>query len=173
MSSDDVEAMNIDPPPLPPGYVVEPAIETPPLPPGYGVPPEESRPNRRRRRLRVKLPVIFVFLVAAWLGLYYGPLSYIVYFADDRGMVPPEFVATLKSGDRQKLVIVERGQTRVMRFRWDEIEITDLSYLAETHPLKGDGKPIRVERNTSRKLKDAARGSHSIPQHGDPDPRND
>lgn len=157
--SADLDTANLDPPPLPPGYGAEPVIETPPLPPGYGEHREEKRPNRRRRRWRIRIPVAAVFFAAACLGLYYGPLSYVVHFVDDRGRVPVEFVATLRSGDSQKLVIVEHGRIRVPRLHWDAIAITDQSYEAETSELKGDGQLIRIERTTSRKLKDAAHPS--------------
>ena len=148
-----------EPPPLPPGYGVEPVvIETPPLPPGYGEPQrEEKRPNRRRPRWRIRIPVTAVFFAAACLGLYYGPLSYVVHFVDDRGRVPAEFVATLRSGsdtDSGKLVIVEKGELRVMRLRWSAIAITDQNYEAGTSELKGEGQLIKLQRTQSRKLKD-------------------
>ncbi len=148
-----------DPPPLPPGYGVEPVIETPPLPPGYGEPlREEKRPNRRRPRWRFRIPVTAVFFAAACLGLYYGPLSYVVHFVDDRGRAPAEFVATLHEGSdtsHGKLVIVERGELRVMRLRWSAIAITDQNYEPGSSELKGDGQLIHIQRTTSRKLKDA------------------
>lgn len=156
-----------DPPPLPPGYGG--VLETPPLPAGYG---ESAAPARREKR-RFRVPVIFVFIAAALLGLYYGPGSRVVHFVDDRGMVPADFVVTLRSGDSEKLVIVERGRLRVLRFRWDAIEITDVNYLGDSHELKGEGLLLHIQRTTSRKLKDAARGTRSVPQRGDPDPRRD
>ncbi|WP_367874962.1 hypothetical protein [Luteolibacter sp. Populi] len=162
--------MNPDPPPLPPGYG-EP-IEMPPLPPGYGEREPEPTPPRRRR-WRVRIGLWSAFILAGGLALYLGPLSIVVFFADDRGMVPLEFAATLRRGEAEKMVVVEEGRVRLLRFRWKEIEITDLSYLSEVLPLERDGQVFRIERNTSRKLKDAARGSPSIPQRGDPDPRND
>jgi hypothetical protein len=145
----------------------------PALPPGYGEAHAEPAVPVRRRRRRFGVPVIFVFIAAALIGLYYGPGSLVIRFVDDRGMVPADFVATLRSGDREKMVIVERGRLRVLRLRWDSIEITDLSYIGESYELKGEGMVIHIERNTSRKLKDAARGIPSVPQRGDPDPRLD
>jgi len=169
-----------DPPPLPPGYGS--VLETPPLPAGYGereahdepaTEPEPEPVPRRKRGFAVRVPVIFVFLAAALLGLYFGPGSRVVRFVDDRGRVPADFVATLRRGDTEKLLVVENGRLRVLRLRWDTIEITDLSYIGESYELKGKDMLIHIERNTSRKLKDAAHGAPSVPQRGDPDPARD
>jgi hypothetical protein len=141
------------------------------LPAGYGE--RSAEPNRRRRKRRFGIPVIFVFITAALIGLYYGPATRVVRFVDDRGMAPADFVATLRRGDVEKLVIVERGRLRVLRLRWDSIEITDLSYIGETYELKGEGMLIHIDRNYTRRLKDAARGLPSVPQRGDPDPARD
>ena len=155
-----------DPPPLPPGYGG--VLETPPLPAGYGV--GAAEPVRRRRKRRFGIPVIFIFITAALIGLYYGPATRVVRFVDDRGMVPADFVATLRRGDVEKLVIVERGRIRVLRLRWDAIQITDQTYVGEAYELKGEGMVIPIDRSVSRKLKDAARGLPSVPQRGDPHP---
>ena len=173
MNPDPHPHPDLDPPPLPPGYGG--VIETPPLPPGYGEPLTEpaAASNRRRRKRRFSVPVIFVFIAAALLGLYYGPATRVVRFVDDRGMVPMAFVATLRSGETEKLLVVERGRTRVLRLRWDEIEITDLNYERQPYELTGEGLVLSIERTTSRKLKDAARGLPSVPQRGDPDPARD
>jgi hypothetical protein len=68
---------------------------------------------------------------------------------------------------------VDHGRLRLLRWRWTTLEITDLSYIGTSHEIAGKRMAISIERNTSRKLKDAARGSSSIPQRGDPDPRHE
>ena len=87
--------------------------------------------------------------------------------------MPPEFVATVSRGDTEKKVLVNNGRLRLLRWRWTSLEITDLSYIGTSHEIDGKHMAISIERNTSRKLKDAARGSSSIPQRGDPDPRHE
>jgi len=153
-------------------------FEPPPLPPGYGEdrpftpPPEPQAPPPRPRR-RLTLPLVWLFYAAACLGLYFGPLSVELTFTDDRGRVPPEFVVTVSRGDNEKKLLVNDGHLRLLRWRWTTIEITDLSYIGTSHEIDGKHMAISIERNTSRKLKDAARGSSSVPQRGDPDPRHD
>jgi hypothetical protein len=171
--------MSFDPPPLPPGYG-----ENGPFNPPEGedpdheslAPPESKAPEpeiTQPRRPGFAARLVWIFLAAACLGLYLGPLSVELSFKDDRGRIPREFVATLRRGDAEKKVIVDDGELRVLRWRWTHLEITDLSYIGETHEIQGKHMTIAIERNTSRKLKDAARGSSSIPQRGDPDPRHD
>lgn len=168
--------MNFDPPPLPPGYGENgpfhpPSADREPEPAALRgkQEPETMPPGRRRFAVRV----VWVFFAAACLGLYFGPLSVEIGFKDDRNRIPREFVATLLRGGTEKKVIVEKGKLRVLRWRWTHIGITDVSYIGETHEIQGKRMMIAIERNTSRKLKDAARGSSSIPQRGDPDPRHD
>ncbi len=159
--------MNFEPPPLPPGYGENrPASEPSP-------PPRPSPPSPSPRHGRFAVRVIWVFLLAAGLGLYFGPLSVRITFTDDRGRVPPEFVVTVRRGETEKKILVNHGQLRLLRWRWTEIEVTDVSYIASEHPVEGRHMDISIVRNTSRKLKDAARGSSSIPQRGDPDPRHE
>ncbi|MCW1914351.1 hypothetical protein OJ996_12245 [Luteolibacter sp. GHJ8] len=171
--------MSFDPPPLPPGYGEDgpfnpPEGEEPDLEVDSPLVQKASEPELippRRSWLPARL--VWIFLAAACLGLYLGPLSVELSFQDDRGRIPREFVATLRRGDAEKKVIVDDGDLRVLRWRWTHLEITDLSYIGETHEIQGKHMTIAIERNTSRKLKDAARGSSSIPQRGDPDPRHD
>ena len=159
--------MNFDPPPLPPGYGEDRPFTPPPEP------PEPAPPERKPSKSRFAPRVVWLFLAAACLGLYLGPLSVEITFTDDRGRIPPEFVATVSRGDTEKKVLVNGGRLRLLRWRWTTLEITDLSYIGSSHEIAGKRMAIGIERNTSRKLKDAARGSSSIPQRGDPDPRHE
>lgn len=163
--------MNFDPPPLPPGYGEERPFTPPPEAPVPVPPEQEPAPPPRRHRLAFR--VVWLFFAAACLGLYFGPLSVELTFRDDRGRIPPEFVATVSRGDTEKKLVVNNGHLRLLRWRWTSIEITDLSYIGSVHEIEGKHMAIPIERNTSRKLKDAARGSSSVPQRGDPDPRRD
>jgi hypothetical protein len=161
--------MNFEPPPLPPGYGEDRPFTPPPEPDSPAAPQESAPPRKRRFAVRV----VWLFFAAACLGLYLGPLSVEISFADDRGRIPPEFVATVRRGDVEKKLLVNKGRLRLLRWRWTTLEITDLSYIGSSHEIAGKRMAIGIERNTSRKLKDAARGSSSIPQRGDPDPRHE
>jgi len=150
------------PPPLPP------RVDPPPLPESFQ-PYSPDRPPEKKRGPGI--PIVWLFILAGLLGLYHGPLSTKLTFIDDRGRVPADFQATLRRGKSEKVVTVEGGRLKVLRGRWQEVEVTDTSYIGSTYPI--DSGTISIERNTSRKLKDAARGSSSVRQRGDPDPSTD
>ena len=87
--------------------------------------------------------------------------------------MPADFEVTLRSGEKEERVTVEKGSLHFLRFRWKEIEVTDPSYLLTSHEVTGGTMEISIERNSIRKLKDAATGLPSVRQKGDPDPRED
>lgn len=105
--------------------------------------------------------------------LYFGPLRTEVNFVDDLGRQPLVFEVTLRSGAREKKVTVSEGRLTLLRYRWQEVDVTDLSYIRSTHPVRGGEMNLEIQRNAIRKLKDAATGLPSVPQRGDPDPRLD
>ena len=141
-----------EPPPLPP-------LEPPPL------------PERKKRRWRH-----FIFPLAAIVALiaiYVGPLRVEVDFTDDSGRVPAPFEVTLRSALFEKNVTTEDGRLNLLRGLWREVEVTDTYYIRSIHPVRGGSMQLVIERNTLLKLKHAATGQPSIPQRGDPDPKQD
>jgi hypothetical protein len=141
-------------------------FEPPPLPTRQPAPP---LPSRKRGPARS----IWLFFLLALALLYFGPLRTEVNFADDAGRLPGDFEVTLRSGQRERKVIVSEGHLNLLRYRWQEIDVTDLNYIRSTHAVKSGEMNIEVERNSIRRLKDAAIGLPSVPQRGDPDPRKD
>lgn len=77
------------------------------------------------------------------------------------------------SGSTEKKVHVEKGSLHLLRGRWDEIEVTDPFYETTVHPLKGGTMRFTIQRNLRLRLKQASAGHRSVPQRGDPDPRQD
>lgn len=107
------------------------------------------------------------------LALYLGPLRAEILFADDTGRIPTPFDLTLRSGSTEKVVRIEEGSLNLLRGRWDEVEVTDPFYESTVHPLKGGKMRFTIQRNLRLRLKQASTGHPSVPQRGDPDPRND
>lgn len=140
-----------EPPPLPP-------LEPPPL------------PRRTRRWHYYGFPLA---AIAALVAIYLGPLRVEVRFTDDAGHVPGPFEVTLRSGTTEEKVLAEKGRLNLLRGRWRELEVTDLSYIRSSHPVRGGKMNVTIERNTVLKLKQAAIGTPSVPQRGDPDPKLD
>lgn len=143
--------MTLEPPPLP-------APEPPPL------------PERKPRRWHYGLPLA---AIAALVAIYLGPLRVEVDFTDDGGHIPAPFEVTLHSGSFEKKVTAEKGRINLLRGLWRELEVTDHYYIRSTHPVRGGSMKLVIERNTLLKLKHAATGNPSVPQRGDPDPRED
>jgi hypothetical protein len=139
--------------------------EPPPLP------PQEPPPLPRRKRHRPH--ALLAVPAAALLALYMGPLRVEVTFVDDAGRVPGPFEVTLRSGDTEKKTTAEDGRLHLLRGRWHELEVTDLSYVRSSRPISGGKMNVIIERNTLLKLKQAAIGTPSVPQRGDPDPKLD
>lgn len=133
-------------------------------------PPLPCERKRRRWRWRGFLALLGAGGVAA---LWFFVLRVDLRFVDDAGKVPDELEVRLSSGNSTRTVLVHGGRLRLLRWRWSEVEITDLTYVRGEHPLRGRRMDLTVERNTIRRLRDAARGQPSVPQRGDPDPRND
>ncbi|QJE95656.1 hypothetical protein [Luteolibacter luteus] len=124
-------------------------------------------PGRKRGPARS----IWLFLLLALVLLYGGPLRTEVNFVDDLGRLPPDFEVTLRSGGSEQKVIVSEGHLNLFRYRWQELDVSDLNYLRSIHPLRGREMNVTIERNSIRRLKDAASGLPSVPQRGDPDPK--
>ena len=141
-----------EPPPLPP-------LEPPPLP---------ERKKRRWRRFILPLAAM-----AALVAIYVGPLRVEVDFTDDAGRMPAPFEVTLRSALFEKKVTTENGRLNLLRGLWREIEVTDTYYIRSNHRVRGGSMRLVIERNTLLKLKHAATGQPSIPQRGDPDPKED
>ena len=141
--------------------------EPPPLPERQQ--PPSPLPNRKRGPAR---SVWLFFLLALGL-LYFGPLRTEVSFVDDAGRPPADFEVTLRSGGKEKKVRVSDGRLNLLRYRWQEIDVTDLNYIRGRHAVKEGKMSIAIERNAIRRMKDAAVGLPSVPQRGDPDPRDD
>jgi hypothetical protein len=150
------------PPPLP-EWAPLPDGEPPPLP---GPPPPE-----KKRRFR--FPAWSAVAALLMLALYLGPLRAEILFADDTGRIPTPFDLTLRSGSTEKVVRIEKGRINLLRGRWDEVEVTDPFYETTVHPLKGGTMRFTVQRNLRLRLKQASTGQSSVPQRGDPDPRDD
>ena len=162
-----------EPPPLP-GSPPSPDREPPPIPGERLWPPAESTarlPERPPRRFRFPAWSAAAALVS--LALYLGPLRAEILFADDTGRIPTPFDITLRSGSTEKTVHVEKGRIHLLRGRWDEIEVTDPFYETTVHPLKGGTMRFTIQRNLRLRLKQASTGHPTVPQRGDPDPRND
>ena len=143
--------MTLDPPPLP-------SPEPPPL------------PERKQRRWHYGLPLAGI---AALIAIYVGPLRVEVDFTDDAGHTPAPFEVTLRSGLFEKKVMAENGRINLLRGLWREVEVTDTYYIRSSHPVRGVSMQLAIERNTLLKLKHAATGQPSVPQRGDPDPKED
>ena len=148
--------MTLEPPPLP-----LPALEPPPLP---------ERNERKPRRWHYGLPLA---AIAALIAIYVGPLRVEVYFTDDAGRIPAPFEVTLHSGNFEKKVTAENGRINLIRGMWRELEVTDHYYVRSSYPVRGGNMKLGIERNALLKLKQAATGTPSIPQRGDPDPKDD
>ncbi|MCW1924329.1 hypothetical protein OKA05_17315 [Luteolibacter arcticus] len=143
--------------------------EPPPLPSPHAEPP--PLPERKKRRW--PYAILLLVPIAALIALYLGPLRVEVDFTDDAGHVPGSFEVTLHSGRSQKKVMTEDGRLTLIRGLWREVEVTDLSYIRSSHPVHGGSMQLVIQRNTLLKLKHAATGQPSVPQRGDPDPRED
>ena len=141
-------------------------IEPPPLP--FPEPPPLS--ERKPRRWHYGLPLA---AVAALIAIYIGPLRVEVDFTDDAGHVPAPFEVTLHSSHFEKKVTAENGRINLLRGLWRELEVTDHYYVRSSYPVRGGSMKLTIERNTLLKLKHAAMGQPSIPQRGDPDPKED
>lgn len=113
---------------------------------------------------------MFAALLAA---LFLGPLRSEVHFRDDAGRLPTPFYVTLRSGDTEKKVLVKNGRLRLLRGRWRDLQVTDSFYESTIHPLRGRKMNFEIERNLRLKLKQASTGTPSVPQRGDPDPRDE
>jgi hypothetical protein len=107
------------------------------------------------------------------LALFLGPLRSEVRFIDDAGRVPTDFDVTLRSGGSEKTARVEKGRLRLLRGRWKELEVTDPFYETTLHPIRGWNMRFTVQRNLRLRLKQASTGHPTVPQRGDPDPRED
>ena len=142
-------------------------FEPPPLPGREQIP--LPAPGRKRGPARS----IWLFFLLALALLYLGPLRTEIDFVDDAGRLPGDFEVTLRSGDREQKVTVSEGNLNLLRYRWQEIDVTDLNYIRSTHAVKEGKMSIAIERNAIRRMKDAAIGLPSVPQRGDPDPRDD
>lgn len=140
--------------------------DLPPPLPDREAPPLPAPPKKRRWP-----PAVFLLVAATLAALYIGPLRMEIRFVDDAGRVPATFELTLHSATAEKKVLVENGRLNLLRGRWQELEISDLSYLRSTHPARGG--MIAIERNTLLKLRQAATAGPSIPQRGDPDPHDE
>lgn len=116
---------------------------------------------------------MWLFLILALILIYAGPLRTEVDFTNDAGRLPRTFEVTLRSGSKEKRVMVGEGRLNVVRFLWQEIDVTDLNYIRSTHTVTEGKMSIIIERNAIQRMKDAAIGLPSVPQRGDPDPRND
>lgn len=147
--------MNTDLPPTHPSPA--PEIQPPPL------------PNRKRGPARS----LWLFLILALTLLYIGPLRTEVSFTDENGRPPSSFEVTLRSGDREKKALVENGRLRFTRYLWKEIVVTDESCLKSTHEVTGRKMAVSIERNALGKLRGAATALPSVPQRGDPDPKDE
>ena len=155
-----------EPPPLP-EWAPLPDGEPPPLP----TPPRTPPPPPKKRRFQ--LPAWSAAAALILLALYLGPLRAEILFADDTGRIPTPFDITLRSGSTEKTVHVEKGRIHLLRGRWDEIEVTDPFYETTGHPLKGGTMRFTIQRNLRLRLKQASTGHPTVPQRGDPDPRED
>lgn len=155
-----------EPPPLP-EWAPLPDGEPPPLPgPSQSSPPTE-------KKSRFQFPAWSAVAALLLLALYLGPLRAEILFADDTGRVPTPFDLTLRSGTTEKKIRIEKGSLHLLRGRWDEIEVTDPFYETTLHPLKGGSMRFTIQRNLRLRLKQASTGQSSVPQRGDPDPRDD
>ena len=141
-------------------------LEPPPLPSPETLP----LPERKQRRWHYGLPIA---AIAALIAIFIGPLRVEVYFTDDAGHIPAPFEVTLHSGNFEKKVTAENGRINLLRGLWRQLEITDHYYIRSSHPVRGGSMKLVIERNTLLKLKHAATGNPSVPQRGDPDPRED
>lgn len=158
-----------EPPPLP-EWAPLPDGEPPPLPTSPQSPPPPETPEKKRR---FRFPAWSAAAALVSLALYLGPLRAEILFADDTGRIPTPFDLTLRSGSTEKVVRIEKGSLHLLRGRWDEIEVTDPFYESTVHPLKGDEMRFTIQRNLRLRLKQASTGHPSVPQRGDPDPRDD
>lgn len=141
-------------------------LQPPPLPPDH---PAAPRPWHRAWRPYL-LPL---FWLAVAVAIYFFVLRVEIRFTDDAGRIPADFEAQLIAPLEKETVQVRNGRLHVLRWRWQTVKITDLTYIGEAHPIHGRRVDITIERNFIRKLRDAATAQHSVPQRGDPDPRND
>jgi hypothetical protein len=162
-----------EPPPLP-GSPPSPHREPPPIPGQRLWPPAEppARPPERPPR-RFRFPAWSAAAALVLLALYLGPLRAEILFADDTGRIPTPFDLTLRSGSTEKKIRIEKGSLHLIRGRWDEIEVTDPFYESTVHPLAGGTMRFTIQRNLRLRLKQASTGHPSVPQRGDPDPKND
>ena len=164
--SPDFPPSDREPPPLP-EWAPLPDGEPPPLP----TPPQSPPPPGKKHRFR--FPAWSAVTALVLIALYLGPLRSEILFADDTGRIPTPFDLTLRSGSTEKKIRIEEGSLHLLRGRWDEIEVTDPFYETTVHPLKGGTMRFTIQRNLRLRLKQASTGHPSVPQRGDPDPRND
>jgi hypothetical protein len=150
-----------EPPPLP-EHPPAPDRE-PPLLPSRPAEPPPRRPLPRR----------LIFVAVLLLALFLGPLRSEVRFVDDAGRIPTAFDVTLRTGGSEKKARVEKGRLHLLRGRWKELEVADPYYESSVHPLRGRSLHFTIQRNLRLRLKQASTGHASVPQRGDPDPRND
>jgi hypothetical protein len=138
------------------------------------LPPPLPQPAPLPRRKRSLWPwSVALVAMAAVVAIYLGPLRIEVDFTDDAGHVPAPFEVTLRSSRSEKKVVAKNGRLHLIRGLWSELEVTDLSYLRSSHPVAGGKMHLVIERNALLKLKHAATGQPSVPQRGDPDPRDE
>lgn len=156
-----------EPPPLPEGLPL-PDRDPPPLPAPPPTSPPAPPPKQRRQ-----FPAWSALAAIVLLALYIGPLRTEIRFADDTGRIPTPFDLTLRSGSTEKIIHIEKGRLHLLRGRWDEIEVTDPFYESTVHPLRGGSMRFTIQRNLRLRLKQASTGQATVPQRGDPDPRDD
>jgi hypothetical protein len=116
-------------------------------------------------------PLLRVIPILLLVILLVMTLRVKVEIRDDRGAVPQTFEALLWRGQQSRKITVSDGEVSVLRFRWDRLEVTDIAYVRADIPIRGRNLRASIERNTALKLKDAAHGLPSVPQHGDPPPQ--
>ena len=101
---------------------------------------------------------MWLFILLALVLVYIGPMRTEVHFTNDAGRLPGPFEVTLRSGKRQKKVMVEDGHLHLLRYRWNEIDVTDLSYIRSIYPVREGKMKLVIDRNMLLRLRDAARG---------------
>lgn len=116
-------------------------------------------------------PILRLIPILILVWLLVAALRVKIEIRDDRGAVPQTFEALLWRGQQSRKITVSEGEVSVLRFRWDRLEVTDISYVRTDIPIRGTKLKASIERNTALKLKDAAHGLPSVPQHGDPPPQ--
>lgn len=141
--------------------------EPPPLPDNRDVPvPRRSRKSRY-------LKFLLCGLIAIYFPVSHGikSLQTEILFVDDAKRSPENIKVTLRSPTTEKQITVKNGRLRFFKSDWDQVVISDESYIHSSHSTST--RVIHIERNELLKLRQAAIGGPSIPQRGDPDPSED